>query len=103
MDDQILDESNIFWTYLLTKAKPCPLSHTEQHKIRMPFLLARFPFGKRAGQQKQVDFLKWVKDDLPNSSATGFSTFNASWVVSNAMSHVSMISGAQMELNWGDD
>jgi len=44
MDDQILDVwPNIFWTYLLTKAKPCPISHTEQHKIRMPFLLPRFP------------------------------------------------------------
>lgn len=42
MDDQILDESNIFWTYLLA-SQALPPFHTEQHKIRMPFLLARFP------------------------------------------------------------
>ena len=55
------------------------------------FFIAAFSKARGLENNKNnVDFLKWVKDDLPNSSATGFSTFNSSRVISNAMSHVSM-------------
>ena len=63
--------------------------------------MARFP-RQEGRKTKQVGFLKWVKDDLPNSSATaslrsiqaGFMQCNVSCLAE---------SGAQMELNGGDD
>lgn len=65
---------------IFLQAKPCPLSILNNTRFVCLFYWPVFQ-GKRAGQQKNVDFLKWVKDDLPNSSATGFWTaFNSSWV-----------------------
>jgi len=80
-----------------------PLSHTEQHKIRMPLLLARFSKARRLDNKNNVDYLKWVKDDLPNSenATASLRSMQAGFIQCN----VSCLdeSGAQMELNWGDD